>query len=94
MKRLLIITIPLALALAVSGCAASASKLSSLRPGMTKQEVVSIMGTPDGEGLDGDRAYMNYRLFENRMTDFEPSPYTVVLKDGKVVSYGRESQVR
>ena len=84
----------LALVLAVSGCAASANKLSSLRPGMTKQEVVSVLGTPDGEGLDGDRSYMNYRLFENRMTDWEPSPYTVVLKDGKVISYGRENQVK
>lgn len=94
MKRLFVIAASLALWLFVAGCAASASKLSSLRPGMTKQEVVNVLGAPDGEGLDGERAYMNYRLFENRMTDFEPSPYTVVLKDGKVVSYGRESQVR
>lgn len=80
-------------ALMLSGCTARATQFGEINPGMTKAEVQKILGTPDGVGLEGGKEYMNYRVTESPL-DWAHTSYTVVLQGGKVVSYGRQDQVR
>jgi hypothetical protein len=87
--RAILVTLAL---LFLASCATSAKRVADINAGMTKAEVVRILGTPDGSGLDGDKEYLNYRLMENIWTDWVPTSYTVVLQNGQVVSYGRHGQ--
>jgi len=89
MRRLLALA---ALSCVLFGCA-TAYKISDIRTGMSRAEVVTVLGNPAGTGVDGDREYLNYKLLESAH-DWGPTPYTVVLQDGKVVSFGRHGQVR
>ncbi len=83
----------LALALLFVGCAMS-SKMNHISLGMTKQEVIDIMGSPVSTSAAEGMEYLNYNLSE---TGFglddallrKRTPYYVRFKDGKVESYGR-----
>jgi len=79
---------------ALSACAISASRMTNVSVGMAREDVIRTLGKPDGTGVNGDKEYLNYRLMENGWTDWEPTPYSVVLQNGKVVTFGRESQVK
>jgi hypothetical protein len=73
-----------------AGCATS-GKIRSVRLGMTKQEVITVMGTPESVSAQGRTEYLNYALSE---TDDDAlsgitRPYYVRLVDGRVESYGR-----
>lgn len=59
---------------------------------MTKNEVIQAMGEPTSIGANDGKEYMNYKLLESAW-DWEPTPYTVIFREGKVVSYGRQNQV-
>jgi len=70
------------------GCA-TGEKMSSLREGMTKGEVVGILGNPDGFQRLGD--YESFK-FNHRMVTgwaWDRADYNVVLKDGKVIEWGQ-----
>lgn len=74
----------------VSACA-TANKISGVRLGMTKDEVVKVMGEPASVSAQGGAEYLNYALSE---TDDEAfmgftRQYFVRLINGKVESYGR-----
>ena len=73
--------------------ACAGRQTANLSVGMTKAEVISLLGTPIGFGGDGNKEYLNYSYHEN-LFGREPVPYTVVLQDGKVVSYGRQGQTQ
>lgn len=89
MRRMLVAA---AIVLAVSGCA-TGEQIGRLEPGMTRAQVNSIMGAPDGfQQRDG------YEIlkYSNRMMSgwsWDRSDYFVLLKAGKVVEYGN-GQVR
>ncbi len=73
-----------------SGCA-DANKLNKIRIGMTKGEVVAVLGDPLSVSAQGKAEYLNYRFSE---TDEDASngvtkPYYVRLMDGNVESYGK-----
>jgi hypothetical protein len=76
------------------GCA-TAQKLNRLNLGMTKQEVISVMGAPDTTGAQGDREYLVYRLSDTKVESFVgfTEPYVVELKGGKVEAFGRRGGV-
>lgn len=77
---------------ACAHAADTADKISKVRIGMTKKEVISVMGKPHSTSATGNNEYLTYRLSEtkrdasNRFT----KPYFVRLIDGKVESYGQK----
>ena len=87
MKKLIYLFIMVML---VSGCACMGkpliSRTNELRLGMTKDEVISILGEPVSTQAnieEGER--LEYWVSEH----FMAVPYSVTIKDGKVVKYGR-----
>ena len=75
-----------------SGCTqATANKINKVQMGMTKTEVIGVMGEPVSVSAQGTTEYLNYRLYERAgEADAIPTtPYFVRLVNGKVESYGR-----
>jgi hypothetical protein len=76
--------------LALSGCAET-PKLNRLSAGMTKQEVIAIMGQPDTTASPGPGTeYLRYSLSTSGWEAFNDvaEPYFVELANGKVIAYG------
>ncbi len=74
----------------VTGCA-TAGQIGGVRLGMTKQEVIAVMGPPASVSAQGRTEYLNYALSETDDHAFYgiTKPYFVRLVDGRVESYGR-----
>ena len=79
------------IALVFAGCLTPASKINAVHLGMTKAEVLAVMGPPSSITADQTAEYLNYSLAEGMRTGYTAtqSPYEVKLVNGKVVSYGR-----
>ncbi len=80
----------LILGFAVIGCATSGT-ISRVKIGMTRGEVVEIMGNPVSVSAISSTEYLNYKLSETDGDAFYglTAPYFVRLINGKVESYGR-----
>ena len=88
----LIATITIVLLL--GGCAATAPtahKISKVQLGMTKDDVIKVMGKPTSVSAQGGLECLNYALSETDDDAFRgwTKPYYVRLINGKVESYGR-----
>ena len=78
-------------ALLLTGCVSRSDKISDVRIGMPKDEVLKVMGPPKSTSAQDRAEYLIYFLFE------QVSPigsggywrYYVRLVDGKVESFGR-----
>lgn len=79
------------LCLALGGCAATATKITNVHLGMTKQQVIAVMGPPTSVSAQGDTEYLRYMLSESGRAEYRGvrAPYFVKLIDGKVESFGR-----
>lgn len=82
----------LALAVFLSSCttAPSTRKINYISIGMTKAQVIAIMGVPDSSAGREGVEYMNYRLATSAL-DFDgsdTSDYFVRLVDGRVNAFG------
>src|SRR5256885_14119116 len=73
----------------LSGCWTPASRMNDVRLGMSRAEVVAIMGQPSSTTADTSAEYLNYSLPEAYSYAGTRTPYEVKLVNGKVVSYGR-----
>lgn len=76
----------------LSGCVhPSAGKMNNLAVGMTKQEVVQVMGLPVSTSAQAGAAYLTYQLDEENFVRSQGHlvRYYVRLIDGKVESFGR-----
>lgn len=80
----------LILPLVIMGCA-TAGKISSVQIGMTKDEVISVMGRPASISAKDGTEYLNYSLSETSDQAFYgiTKPYFVRLINGIVDSFGR-----
>jgi len=82
-------------ALVLSGCQAAvygtASDFDKLALGMTKAQVVQILGSPVSVGADGDKGeeYLIYKRMKHAISDW-PRTYSVTIRNGKVVKYGEQ----
>lgn len=59
-----------------------------ISPGMSKSEVIDVLGNPDGFKTVNDQEILNYK---NRLISgwsWDRADYHFVIKDGKVVAYG------
>lgn len=83
MKRTLVLS--LVVSLILIGCV-TANKMNNVSLGMTKPEVIAVMGNPTSTSAKGDTEYLNY-IFTNRKLNL--NHYFVRLINGKVESYGK-----
>lgn len=77
-----------AVVLMLVGCKTTESRFKRVTPGMTRTEVVQILGQPkttsDVKGVE----ILNYNIRET-INDWYTIPYYVRLKDGIVIDAGR-----
>ena len=72
----------------VIGCAGSAKKINNVTLGMTKPEVIEMMGEPDYSSVREGVEILNYNLNSNSLFS---DAYIVRIKQGKVDLFGRRS---
>lgn len=76
-----------AIVLLATACATTSKEMNRLTLGMSKAQVIAILGSPKSTGAEGDTETLNYRLPEHSVGSFD-DPYFVLLQAGKVVRYG------
>ncbi len=86
MKRFRIIGLLASVAFLVA-CAGSFQRMNHLRLGMTKQDVIQTVGTPDMTSASGHVEYLKYRSNSGL---FYTDNYYVRLLDGKVDAFGQQ----
>ena len=79
----------------LSGCFANAGRTSGVHYGMSKQEVVAVMGAPVSVSTHGSSQYLSYSVCDtdNQTLNGIMRPYVVRLIDGRVESYGTTGDV-
>ena len=89
MRRLLVgITLLFALSACVTG-----ERMQSIREGMAKEEVLTILGNPDGFQRAGEYEALRYTNGLISGWSWDRADYNVILRAGKVIEYG-PGQVR
>lgn len=76
--------IVLLLLLVLAGCATT-TQMNRVSTGMTKQEVIATLGTPESTSAQGGIEYLRYTFLK---PFHGPRPYFVRLVGGKVDAYG------
>lgn len=82
----------LALSAALVGCV-TGELMQSVREGMSKDEVIGVLGNPDGFQRSGEYESLRYT---NRLISgwsWDRADYNVILRNGRVLEYG-PGQVR
>lgn len=72
----------------LAGCTTGQTVRSRVHEGMSKQQVIAVMGQPDGVQKSGHYEALDYA---NRLISgwsWDRADYYIILKDDKVVSYG------
>jgi phosphatidylserine/phosphatidylglycerophosphate/cardiolipin synthase-like enzyme len=82
------------LVLLLSSCALSVSHVADVSVGMTKENVIGALGQPDKTNVNGNWEFLNYRVMESGWLNWGSAPYTVVLRDGKVINSGKSAQMK
>ena len=79
----------------LSGCFANAGRTSGVHYGMSKQEVVAVMGAPVSVSTHGSSQSLSYSVCDtdNQTQNGIMRPYVVRLIDGRVESYGTTGDV-
>jgi hypothetical protein len=91
MKTKITLIIALLAGLCFASCESSA-KLNGIRIGMSKGDVLGLMGTPDSMSAQANVEYLTYYL-QSDSGYGRDQPYMVRLVDGKVESFGRFAQL-
>jgi hypothetical protein len=95
MIRGLVVTCILAM---LSGCASLEDKIQNVSYGVSKNQVIALLGKPDGSMRSGK--YEALRYSNHPVNDGSPvgSEYNVIFADGFVIDYGygyvRENNLR
>jgi outer membrane protein assembly factor BamE (lipoprotein component of BamABCDE complex) len=71
------------------GCSTSAKRLAIVSPGMTKAEVVKILGSPESVSGQGAEEVFLYTLSNSWNSPVWNEKYYVYFVDGRVVRYGK-----
>lgn len=81
----------------LAACVGTTAKMDQLRPGMSRAEVVEVMGRPDRTRLTDageDLIYQLARPDELIVDEARLPEYVVRLKNGEVTTFGRIDEVR
>lgn len=73
----------------LSGCGTSAKKLNEVSTGMTKSEVIQILGSPESVRAKNGQEILIYTLSNSWNSPVWNEKYYVHLQNGRVVSYGQ-----
>jgi hypothetical protein len=93
MKSKILLSVMILTGALLAGCATS-DALNNLRIGMSKDQVISLLGKPDSTSAQANVEYLTYYLeVETPEGPGRDQPYLVRLVDGKVESYGRFAQL-
>jgi hypothetical protein len=76
------------IAAATLGCADSTA-LNQVHIGMTRADIIALLGQPDSTSAQANIEYLTYYLMVNSSTYDRELPYFVRIVDGKVESFGR-----
>lgn len=71
----------------IAGCT-TGEKIHNVQVGMTKAQVIAMLGQPDGDAVNGNKEQIQY---SNRLASgwgWDKGDYYVTFEDGKVVQYG------
>jgi hypothetical protein len=80
----------LALAIAIAaGCASSSGKLNQVSLGMTRDEVVKVLGRPHAVAAQGETELLSYNLLNKGVGDIKE--FVVRLQKGAVESFGERA---
>lgn len=85
------ISMSLLLVTLLAGCM-TADRLNDVRIGMTKDQIISLLGKPDSTSAQANIEYLTYYLTTDNGYGRD-MPYMVRLVDGKVESFGRFNQL-
>jgi hypothetical protein len=79
----------------LSGCVGKAGRTSVVHYGMSKQDVIAVMGSPVSVSTHGSSQYLNYAVCDtdNQTLSGIMRPYVVRLIDGRVEAYGTSGDV-
>jgi hypothetical protein len=89
---------PSLFALLLLGCVTSSRKLSDISTGMSKAEVIQILGRPKSTSAHDGCELLRYQLSGRYAPPLNPNHpmfadgYTVQLCAGKVVAFGRDDE--
>ena len=72
----------------VVGCVSTTKRLDKIKVGMSREQVISLMGKPEStmQSLQGE--ILRYELNES-INDWYPAPYYIYIVNGKVKHLGR-----
>lgn len=87
------VSIALLLLALLSGCSTTADKLNDVRIGMSKDQVVALLGKPDSMSAQANIEYLTYYLSTDAGSFDRERAYSVRMVDGKVESFGRFMQL-
>lgn len=79
----------------LAGCQAivygTASDFEKISLGMSKSQVIQMLGSPVSVSADGDKGeeQLVYKRMKHAISEW-PRTYSVTLRDGKVVKYGEQ----
>jgi hypothetical protein len=78
----------------ISGCANS-GKINNVRLGMTKDEVIKVLGEPVSITAQDDNKFLNYKLSETNNDALRglTTPYYVKIMNDRVESFGRSADI-
>lgn len=82
----------------LSGCLPPSSVINMVSPGMTRQQVIDVMGEPVSTTATYTNEYLNYALAEGcrvsvPLVRCPLTSYFVRLTGGKVDAYGRSADI-
>lgn len=72
----------------ILGCATGELVRKEVRPGMSKAEVINVLGNPDGFKTVEGQEILTYK---NRLISgwsWDRADYHIVIKNGEVIAYG------
>lgn len=78
-----------AMALVLMGCASAEKRMNNVSLGMSKAEVISVLGTPNGAAATDGVEYLKYNLKVDPTWSLATREYFIRLINGKVEAYGQ-----
>ena len=89
MRKIFLSTAILAIVMLIQSCAITGEQMSKLSPGMSKGDVVRVLGKFDGYKKKGEYEVLNYNHRYASGWAHDRADYVVILKKGKVVEWGQ-----